>query len=101
MDSCITPVHGKEKRGARYGHTRQLGHHPILATSAETGDVIHARLRHGAANTQYGAVRFFEDSIARCRRAGHEGEFLVRADAGFLSYDLSFVPSGATAGTSA
>jgi hypothetical protein len=88
MDSCITPVHGKKKRGARYGHTRQLGYHPILATSAETGDVIHARLRHGAANTQYGAVRFFEESIARCRRAGHEGEFLVRADAGFLSYDL-------------
>jgi hypothetical protein len=29
-----------------------LGDHPILATSAHTGDVIHARLRHGAANTR-------------------------------------------------
>jgi hypothetical protein len=50
--------------------------------------VIHARLRNGAANTQYGAKRFFEEAIARCRRAGHTGSFLVRADSGFLSYDL-------------
>jgi hypothetical protein len=88
LDSSITPVYGKAKRGARYGHTRQLGYHPIFATSAETGEVIHARLRHGAANTQYGAKRFFEETIARCRRAGHAGGFLVRADSGFLSYEL-------------
>jgi Transposase DDE domain group 1 len=88
LDSAITPVHGKAKAGARYGHTRVLGYHPILATSAESGDVIHARLRHGAANTQYGCKRFFEEAIARCRRAGHRGTFLVRADAGFLSYAL-------------
>jgi Transposase DDE domain group 1 len=88
LDSSIAQVHGHKKRGARYGHTRVLGYHPILATSAETGEVIHARLRNGAANTQYGAVRFFCETIARCRRAGHRGPFLVRADAGFLSYDL-------------
>jgi hypothetical protein len=88
LDSSIMQVHGHKKRGARYGHTRVLGYHPIFATSAESGDVIHARLRHGAANTQYGAKRFFEEAIARCRRAGHEGEFLVRADSGFLNYDL-------------
>ncbi len=88
LDSSITPVHGKAKRGARYGHTRVLGYHPIFATSALSGDVIHARLRHGAANTQYGAVRFFCETIARCRRAGHAGRFLVRADSGFLSYEL-------------
>lgn len=88
LDSTITPVHGRAKRGARYGYTHVLGYHPILATSAETGDVVHARLRHGAANTQYGVVRFFEETIARCRRAGHQGPFLVRADAGFLNYAL-------------
>jgi hypothetical protein len=52
LDSSITEVHSHKKRGARYGHTRVLGDHPILATSAQTGDVIHARLRHGAANTR-------------------------------------------------
>jgi hypothetical protein len=88
LDSSITEVHGYKKRGARYGHTRVLGYHPIFATSATTGDVIHARLRHGAANTQYGAKRFFCESIARCRRAGHEGGFLVRADSGFVNYEL-------------
>ena len=88
LDSSITQVHGSKKAGARYGHTRVLGYHPILATSAETGDVIHARLRQGAANTQYGAKRFFEEAIARCRRAGHTGDFLVRADSGFLNYEL-------------
>ena len=88
LDSSIAEVHGKAKAGVRYGHTRVLGYHPIFATSAESGEVIHARLRHGAANTQYGAVRFFCEAIARCRRAGHEGTFLVRADSGFLNYDL-------------
>jgi len=88
LDSAITQVHGRLKAGARYGHTRVLGYHPIFATSAESGEVIHARLRNGAANTQYGVKRFFEEAIARCRRAGHEGSFLVRADSGFLSYRL-------------
>lgn len=88
LDSSITQVHGHKKAGARYGHTRVLGYHPLFATSAATGDVIHARLRNGAANTQYGAKRFFEESIARCRRAGHEGDFLVRADSGFVNYAL-------------
>lgn len=64
LDSAITEVHGKLKAGARYGHTRALGYHPLFATSAETGEVIHARLRQGAANTQYGAKRFFEETIA-------------------------------------
>lgn len=88
LDSSITPVYGHKKRGAQYGHTRVLGYHPILATSAATGDVIHARLRRGAANTQYGATRFFSETIARCRRAGHAGDFLVRADSGFMNYGL-------------
>jgi hypothetical protein len=88
LDSSITEVHGHKKRGARYGHTRVLGYHPIFATSAETGEVIHARLRNGAANAQYGAQRFFCETIARCRRAGHEGSFLVRADSGFVNYAL-------------
>ncbi len=37
LDSSITQVHGHKKRGARYGHTRVLGYHPLFATSAQTG----------------------------------------------------------------
>lgn len=88
LDSSISEVHGHRKRGAEYGHTRTLGYHPLFASSAETGEVLHTRLRRGGANTQYGVKRFFEETIARCRRAGHQGGFLVRADAGFVNYDL-------------
>jgi hypothetical protein len=48
MDSTICEVHGKAKGGAAYGYTRVLGYHPVLATRAGTGEVLHARLRKGS-----------------------------------------------------
>ncbi len=63
-----------------------LGYHPLLATRAETGEVLHARLRKGS--SQRGAKRFVEELIARVRRAGATGELTVRADSGFWSYTL-------------
>ena len=86
VDSTICEVHGKQKQGAAYGYTRVLGYHPILATRAETGEVLHARLRKGS--SQRGAVRFAEELVARVRRAGAGGALTVRADAGFWSYAL-------------
>ena len=56
LDSTICEVHGYQKQGAAYGYTRQLGYHPILATRADTGEVLHARLRKGS--SQRGAKRF-------------------------------------------
>jgi hypothetical protein len=88
VDSTICPVHGKAKHGAAYSYTRQLGYHPILATRAETGEVLHARMRKGSANTQRGAHRFIEELIARVRRAGADGELCVRADSGFFNWDV-------------
>jgi hypothetical protein len=79
-------VHGKQKQGAAYGYTRTLGYHPILATRAETGEVLHARLRKGS--SQRGAKRFVEELVARVRRAGAIGALVVRADSGFWSYAL-------------
>ena len=86
MDSTICEVHGKHKQGAAYGYTRVLGYHPILATRADTGEVLHARLRKGS--SQRGTKRFVEELIARVRRAGAAGTLTVRADAGFWSYAL-------------
>ena len=54
VDSTICAVHGYHKQGACYGYTRTLGYHPLLATRADTGEVLHARLRKGAANTARG-----------------------------------------------
>ena len=87
IDSTICEVDGKHKQGAGYGYTRKLGYHPILATRADTGEVLHARMRKGAANTQRGARRFIDEVVARVRRAGASGELTVRVDSGFWSND--------------
>lgn len=86
LDSTICEVHGKAKHGAAYGYTKVFGYHPILATRADTGEVLHARLRKGS--SQRGAKRFVEELIARVRRAGATGQLTVRADAGFWNYAL-------------
>ena len=87
VDSTICEVYGKQKQGAGYGYTKVLGYHPLLATRADTGEVLHARLRQGQANTARGARRFVEELIARVRHAGAIGELVARFDAGFWSYD--------------
>ena len=86
LDSTICQVHGKAKHGAAYGYTKVLGYHPLLATRADTGEVLHARLRKGS--SQRGVKRFTEELIARVRHAGATGALIVRADAGFWNYAL-------------
>lgn len=88
LDSTICEVTGKLKAGAAYGYTRVLGYHPILATRSDTGEVIHARLRKGSANTCRGAKRFVEELVARARRAGAEGKIVLRMDSGFWSKEI-------------
>jgi hypothetical protein len=66
VDSTICEVHGYHKQGACYGYTHRLGYHPPLATRADTGELLHARLR----------------------RAGASGELTLRADSGFWSAKL-------------
>ena len=86
LDSTICEVHGRTKQGAAYGYTRQLGYHPLLATRADTGEVLHARLRKGS--SQRGHKRFVEELIARVRRCGASGALTMRADSGFFSWEL-------------
>jgi hypothetical protein len=86
LDSTICEVHGRHKHGAAYGYTKVFGYHPLLATRADTGEVLHARLRKGS--SQRGHKRFVEELIARVRRAGATGPLTVRGDAGFWSYSL-------------
>jgi hypothetical protein len=86
LDSTICEVHGKQKQGAAYGHTRVLGYHPLLASRADTGEILHARLRKGSSHR--GVKRFVEELVARVRRAGAAGALVVRGDTGFWSYKL-------------
>jgi hypothetical protein len=83
VDSFVGEVHGYQKQGAAFGYTRQRGYHPILASRAGTGEVLHIRLRKGSANTSRGALRFVDELIARVARAGATGPKLLRADSGF------------------
>jgi hypothetical protein len=87
IDSTICEVDGNTKQGTGFGYTHVLGYHPLLATRADTGEVLHARMRKGSANTQRGAVRFIDELIARVRRAGAAGSLTVRVDSGFWSND--------------
>lgn len=86
IDSTVCEVFGYQKQGAAYGHTKQNGYHPLVAARADTGEILHIRLRGGASKT--GTVRFVSELIARVRRAGATGPILLRADAGFFSRNL-------------
>ena len=83
VDSFVGEVHGRDKQGASFGYTRVRGYHPLLATRADTGEVLHIRCRKGSANTSRGMLRFCEELIARVDRAGAGGPKLLRADSGF------------------
>jgi len=85
IDSFLGEAKGRKKQGASRGYTGVRGYHPLLATRGGTGEILHVRVRKGAAGSGRGALRFCEELIARVRRAGAEGEILVRADSGFYS----------------
>lgn len=88
VDSFVGQVFGHAKQGAAFGYTGKRGYHPILATRADTGEVLHLRLRKGAANSSRGVVRFADELIARLDRAGASGPKLLRADSAFWNYTL-------------
>ena len=74
VDSTHCETYGLAKQGAskvdRHG---ERGYHPLLASVAGTGDVLHSRLREGTANTGRGAGGFVAEAVNRARRAGASG----------------------------
>jgi DDE family transposase len=85
IDSTIQQVYGKQKQGAAYGYTGVLGEHPMVATRAHTGEILHIRQRKGSAGSGRGAPRFVRETIGRVRRAGATGQLTLRADSGFYA----------------
>jgi Transposase DDE domain group 1 len=77
VDSTICEVRGYHKQGACHGYTHRLGYHPLLAARANSGELLHAWLRKGAATTGRGILRLVDELVARLRRAGASGEQLV------------------------
>jgi Transposase DDE domain group 1 len=86
LDSTICETYGLLKQGGRdFTHTHVRGYHPLLATAAESGEVLHSRLRGGSANSGRGAPSFVNETLLRVRRAGARGQLRLRADSGFYS----------------
>ncbi len=89
IDSTHCETYGLHKQGAtgvdRHG---ERGYHPLLASVAGTGDVLHSRLREGVANTGRGAASFITEAINRARRAGATGAITLRADSGFYNHKV-------------
>ena len=88
VDSFIGEVHGYKKQGAGFGYTKKRGYHPLMASRADSGEVLHVRLRKGKANSSRGVLRFAEELLARVARAGATGEKLLRADSAFWNKTL-------------
>jgi hypothetical protein len=87
IDGLPIEVHGNQPQAAYNGHYHQTMYHPIVASIAETGDMLDARLRAGNVHTAEGALDFVLDLVTRvettlCQVA------LVRMDAGFPSEPL-------------
>jgi hypothetical protein len=88
VDSFVGEAYGYEKEGVGFGYTKRRGYHPLLASRAGTGEVLHIRLRRGQAASARGVLRFAEELIARVTRAGATGEKLFRADSAFWNKKL-------------
>jgi hypothetical protein len=85
VDSTICETYGVRKQGARFGYTKVRGYHPLLATLAGTGEILHSRMRGGNAGSARGAHSFVAETISRIRDAGATGAVTMRADSAFCS----------------
>ena len=88
VDSTICETYGLAKQGGVFGHTHVRGYHPLVASVAGTGDVVHCRLRGGNANSGRGAKSFLTETFNRLRAAGASGRVTLRADSGFYSHNV-------------
>ena len=89
VDSSICEVYGPAKQGARFGHTKVRGYHPLLASLAGTEEVLGARLRGGNSHTTRGASSFLAQVFNRVRRAGATGPAVLRGDSGSYNHKVT------------
>ena len=85
LDSTVCEVYGTAKQGAKFGYTKVRGYHPLLATLAGSGEVLHARMRGGNAGSARGAASLVRETISRVRDAGATGALTLRTDSAFYS----------------
>jgi len=72
IGTTIYGVAGCQKHGASHGYTKVLGHHPLLATRADTSEVLHAQMHKGSGTAESGARRFIDELAARVAPSQHQ-----------------------------
>ncbi len=82
VDGLPVQVYGQQPGSEYHGHYRQPMYHALVASCAESGDLIDGTLRRGAAASADGALPFIETVVERCLKRVCES-VLVRLDAGF------------------
>lgn len=82
VDSLPIEVHGHQPFSEHNGHYHARIYHPLIASIAETGDLIDAWLRPGNVHTADGALEFIPQLLNRVETALCQVA-AVRIDAGF------------------
>jgi hypothetical protein len=82
VDGLPVEVHGHQEGSAYNGHYGVRMYHPIVASMAETGDLLDMRLREGNVHSASGALEFILELLERVEREVCEVA-AVRMDAGF------------------
>src|SRR5690625_2422800 len=67
VDSPPVEVHGHQPGSEWNGHYRRRIYHPLIASRAETGDLLDAVLRPGQVGTAEGGLDFILAQVDRCR----------------------------------
>jgi hypothetical protein len=82
IDSLPVEVHGHQPGSEHNGHYHARIYHPLVASAAETGDLLDLRLREGNKHTADGALSFILELLERVERSLCQVAE-VRFDAGF------------------
>jgi hypothetical protein len=87
LDASYVEHHGPvgSRRGTRGVYTGKVAWHPLLCFVGETGEWLHAKLRHGHAAASTGATRFLDECL---RRLPQGVRLFLRADEGFYGKDF-------------
>lgn len=86
VDGLPIGVQGHQKGSDYNGYYKQRMYHALVASSAETGDMLDGLLRPGVSSAD-GALAFIIDVTARCQQSLCQSA-IVRIDAGFPSGEL-------------
>ncbi|HLM43547.1 MAG TPA: IS1380 family transposase [Myxococcaceae bacterium] len=82
VDGLPVEVHGHQEGSAYNGHYAVRMYHPLVASMAETGDLLDVRLREGNVHSASGALEFISRLLERVEKEICEVA-AVRLDAGF------------------